>query len=226
MNFGVEDLAARMRVVEHFHRLSDEELTGIILAGEIRRRGREETIFVEDEPCAGLFVLLDGQVELRKHSEDGHLSIVSVMEPVIMFNEVPALDGGSNVVTAVTSQESLIWRIDAEGLHLLILRYPTLALGLLHIMAARNRVLTAHFEDLSFRTVAARVAKLLLRLSADGSAAIDRRQFPNHRMAAMVSTVPEAFSRALRLLRQEGAISSTERLITVSNRDQLRCFAR
>ncbi len=226
MNFGVEDLAARMRAVEHFRRLSDEEVAGIVLAGEIRRRGRDEIIFVEDEPCAGLFVLLDGQVELRKHSAGGQLSIVSVIEPVIMFNEVPALDDGPNVVTAVSSQESLIWRIDAEGLRFLILRYPTLALGLLHIMAARNRVLTAHFEDLSFRPVAARVAKLLLRLSADGGAVIDRRQYPNHRMAAMVSTVPEAFSRALRLLRQEGAIASTERVITIVNRDQLRCFAR
>jgi len=226
MNFGVEDLAARMRAVEHFRRLSDEEVAGIVLAGEIRRRGRDEIIFVEDEPCAGLFVLLDGQVELRKHSAGGQLSIVSVIEPVIMFNEVPALDDGPNVVTAVSSQESLIWRIDAEGLRFLILRYPTLALGLLHIMAARNRALTSHFEDLSFRPVAARVAKLLLRLSAGGSAAIDRRQYTNNRMAAMVSTVPEAFSRALRLLREEGAISSTERLITITNRDQLRCFAR
>ena len=41
MNFGVEDLAARMRGVEHFRRLSDEELAGIICAGEIRRRGRD-----------------------------------------------------------------------------------------------------------------------------------------------------------------------------------------
>lgn len=226
MNFGAEDLAARMRGVEHFRRLSDEELVGIVHAGEIRRRDRDEVIFVEGEPCAGLFVLLEGQVELRKHSEGGQLSIVSVIEPVIMFNEVPALDGGPNVVTAVTSRESLVWRIDAEGLRLLILRYPTLALGLLHIMAARNRILTAHFEDLSFRPVVGRVAKLLLRLSADGSAPIDRRQHSNSRMAAMVSTVPEAFSRALRLLRQEGAIASTERVITVINRDQLRCFAR
>ena len=94
MNFGVEDLAARMRAVEHFRRLSDEEVAGIVLAGEIRRRGRDEIIFVEGEPCAGLFVLLEGQVELRKHSEEGQLSIVSVVEPVIMFNEVAALDGG------------------------------------------------------------------------------------------------------------------------------------
>lgn len=226
MSSTIPDLSARMRRVEHFRRLSEEELTGIIHAGEMRDWARDEVVFTEGAPCAGLFVLLEGQIELRKHSLDGQVSIVSVVEPVIMFNEVPALDGGVNAVTAVASRESITWRIAAEGLRALILRYPALALGLLHIMAARNRFLTTHFEDLSFRPVVGRVAKLLLRLSENGARPIDRRQHSNSRMAAMVSTVPEAFSRALRLLREEGAISTDERAIVVENRDQLCCLAR
>ncbi len=191
------DLLAQMRGVQHLRHLAGDELTAILFAGEIRTRSHGELLFAEGEPCAGLFVLLEGQVELRKHSQDGQLSIVSVIDPVIMFNEVAALDAGDNPVTAAAHGDVICWRIDAAGLQRIILRHPPLALGLLRVLAARNRFLTARYEDLSFRPVLGRAALLLLRLSEDGCAAIDRRKYTNSRMAAMISTVPEAFSRAL-----------------------------
>lgn len=220
------DLLARMRRVECFRRLSDEELTAILFAGEIRTRGSGETLFAEGERCAGLFVLLLGQVELCKHSQDGQVSIITVIDPVIMFNEVAALDGGENPVTAVAHGNVTCWRVATEGLQHMVLRHPSLALGLLRVLANRNRFLTSRYEDLSFRPVLGRTALLLLRLSEDGCSTIDRREYPNRRMAAMVSTVPEAFSRALRLLRQQGVLSATSRTISIVDTERLRCLAK
>lgn len=215
------NLPASMRQVEHFRELPDKELLDIIQDGVVEGYNPGEILFVENEPCAGLFILLAGQVQLCKHSAQGQMSIISIVDPVIMFNEVAALDKGPNPVTAVASQPARVWRIDEKGLDDLILRYPRLGIGLLRILAGRNRMLVSLFEDLSFRPVLARAAKLLLQLSEGGRQEIDRRTHPNHQMAALLSTVPEAFSRALKQLRKEGLVTSTDKSITIHNPEML-----
>jgi CRP-like cAMP-binding protein len=214
-SLSLVNLLATMRQVEHFRELPDKELLDIIQGGRIEDYSSNEFLFVENEPCAGLFVLLTGQVHLCKHSIQGQKSIISIIDPVLMFNEVATLDEGPNPVTAVAAQSSRVWRIDEKGLDDLIIRYPRLGIGLLRILAGRNRLLVSQFEDLSFRPVLARTAKLLLQLSENGHHTIDRRSHPNHQMAALLSTVPEAFSRALKQLRKEGLITTTDKSITV-----------
>lgn len=215
--FDSDSLVALMRQATPFRRLPLSELHGILRSGQTRCFEREATLFVEGEPCAGLLVLLAGQVQLCKYGPQGQVSIITLLDPVIMFNEVAALDGGPNPVTAVATSDALIWRVDAAAFAEILLRYPGLALGLLQVLARRNRLLTHLYEDLSFRPVLARVAKLLLALSDAGARKIERRRHTNAQMSARVSTVPEAFSRSLRLLREMGAVRCTEREIIVTD---------
>ncbi len=223
--FDPDRLAAMMRQVTHFRRLPPDELQGIVRAGQTRRFGRDETLFAEGEPCAGLYVLLEGQVQLCKYGLQGQVSIIALLAPVIMFNEVAALDGGPNPVTAVATSDALAWCADASAFAEILLRYPPLALGLLQVLARRNRLLTQLYEDLSFRSVLSRVAKLLLELSRDGATRIERRRHTNAQMSGRVSTVPEAFSRSLRLLREATLVGCTEREIVVLDPATLRKVA-
>lgn len=210
-----DTLAAMMRQVAHFRRLPQTELQRILSAGQTRRYEREETLFVEGEPCAGLFVILAGQTQLCKYGPQGQISIIALLDPVIMFNEVAALDGGPNPVTAVATVETFVWRVDADGFAAILLRHADLALGLLQVLARRNRQLTHLYEDLSFRPVLSRAAKLLLELGRERGGRIERRRHTNAQMAARISTVPEAFSRSLRLLREANLICCAEREIVV-----------
>jgi CRP/FNR family transcriptional regulator len=213
--FDEDELVAIMQRAGHFSQLSAAEVRAIVQAGQLRQHGAGEVIFGENEPCAGLFVLLAGHIELCKHSLQGQKSIMALMDPAMMFNEVATLDGGPNPATAIAVDDVTVWVAGAGTMRDLILRHPMLGLGLLRVLARRNRLLTLSFEDLSFRSVMARTARLLLRLSEDGGQAVDRRQHPNYQLAALVSTVPEAFSRSLRLLREAGLVGCTAREITV-----------
>jgi CRP-like cAMP-binding protein len=138
-----------------------------------------------------------------------------------MFNEVAVLDGGQNPVTAVTFKDSTIWRASRERFNLVLERYPKIALGLLPILAARNRWLISQYEDLSFLSVRARMAKLLLELSDFGRKRIDRREYSISELAARVATVPEAVSRTLSVFRDEGFINSTRTEIVVIQSEEL-----
>ena len=215
------DLIALLQRVEHFKILAEADLRAIVAAGRMRRFAADEIIFNEGGPCAGMFVLLRGRIHLRKVGPGGQESILAIIEPIIMFNEVPVLDGGPNLATAVAVTESLAWQIGCENFQALLSRYPQIGLGLLKVLARRNRILVSQYEDISFRSVQARAAKLLLDLSEAGQRPIDRRVYPNQQMAARIATVPEAFSRALNTFKRHGFISASRAEITLHDPDAL-----
>lgn len=215
-------LAAMLGKVKHFQDLTPTELETIIRSGIIQRYAASEEVFAEGSPCAGLLVLLSGRVQICKHSTQGQVAILSIFDPVIMFNEVAALDHGANPATAIALEDTLVWRIDSASLEALVLRHPRVGLGMLRVLAGRNRVLVEQFHDLSFHSVLVRTAKLLVELSNDGAVPIDRRKCPNHQLAARIATVPEAFSRSLKVFKNAGDINCSGKLIFVLNPQRLR----
>jgi CRP/FNR family cyclic AMP-dependent transcriptional regulator len=217
----MRDLVAQLGTVKHFANLTESARQAIVAAGQVRRFGAGSIIFAEDEPCAGMFVLLSGQVHLCKMGLPGQQNIMTVIEPIIMFNEVAVLDGGPNPVTAIAIQTCVTWHIGCAAFHKLMSHYPEVGLGLLPVLAARNRTLIGQYEDLSFRSVPARTAKLLLDLSLYGQQPIDRRNHSIYEMAARIATVPEAISRALKTFKSKGYILSTRVSITVRQPEAL-----
>lgn len=214
---GISRLASRMKRLSHFRRLSEGDILTIIRAGHFRTFRSGERIFMEDDPCMGLCVLLAGEVHLYKLGPGGQENIIAVIRPVIMFNEASVLDGGPNPVTAVAFKRSIIWIADRETFEYGLERFPQLGLGLLPILAKRNRELISRYADLSFRPVRERLAILLLELSEHGRQNINRRDNTIQQMAARVATVPVVLSRTLGELKDGGLIECTRGTIRVMN---------
>jgi len=204
-------LVSQLKQVEHFKHLSPLDLMTIVSSGQVKTCEPGTTLFFESDPCAGMYVLLKGKVDLRKTGPEGQVTILNTIRPVIMFNEVPVLDGGVNPVSAVAVEKSLVWHVKCDRFQAIIKQFPQLAIGLLKVMARRNRVLMSHYSDLSFRSTTARIAKHLLVLSDNGNKTINRLANPIKTMAACVVTAPEAVSRALKQI-------STRHLIEVDRK--------
>jgi CRP-like cAMP-binding protein len=221
MNFTTQDLLKLLNRVEHFKCFSEQDRRAIIESGQVEHYAKKKIIFDEEGENSGLFVLLSGQVELCRFSPGGHQATIAILEPVGMFNEVAALDGDPNPVTAIAALDSTVWHLSHHNLRNLLTRYPSLSLALLKVMASRNRHLVAHVQDLASRSVVGRTAKLLLELSQGGESAISRRQNTNNQMAGRVATAPEAFSRALHTLRKTGCITCSSKTIQIDQPDQL-----
>ncbi len=214
-------LIERMKRIIHFQKLSERDLLTILQAGEFKKFSPGENIFLEDAPCYGLCVLLRGEVHLYKLGVEGQESIIAVITPVIMFNEVAVIDGLSNPVTAIAYKQSLIWRADYESFQIGLEKFPGLGLGLLPILARRNRKLIAKYADLSFRPVRERMAILLLDLSSYGKNPIDRKEHSIQQMAAHIATVPVVISRTLGEFRDEGYVDCTRTSIVVNQPEAL-----
>jgi len=101
----------------------------------------------------------------------------------------------------------------------LLARYPALAVGIIENLAARARHLLSLVEDLSLRTVSARLAKLLLTEAVGGDEA--PRRMTQQEMAAQLGTVRETVGRALRDFEDEGLIRFDRHRIIILDREAL-----
>lgn len=223
---NINSLLENLRTVKQFQTLSEDNLQEIISSGQIRNLEAGKIIFMQDEPCAGMFVLIQGRVNLCKLGPQGQQNILATINPVIMFNEVPVLDHGPNPLTAIATQKSLVWQIQCDAFQNLLKRFPEIGLSLLRVLATRNRRLIEHYEDLSYRSVDSRVAKLLLDLSDNGSKVITRREHSIEEMASLIASVAPVISRTINLFKLLGMISTSRTTIDILKPKELAGIAR
>ncbi len=201
---------------------------------EIARCTRRETyqsgemIFMEGDPCAGLFLIQTGLVKIYKLSAEGREQTLHALGPGQSFNEVAVLDGGPNPANTTAVDATVVLRLPREDIRELAYRHPALAWAMLEHIARRARFLVSVVEDLGLRSVKARLAKLLLeeaQRSADAGSVERSQLLTQHEMASRLGTVREMIGRALRSLVQDGAIRIDRHRIEVIDRAELEAQA-
>ncbi len=182
---------------------------------------RGEVLFLEGEPCRGLYVVECGQIRIFKSSPDGREQVLLVAKPGDSFNDVPVFDGGPNPASASAVEESTIYLIPKEAVLSLLQDCPS-ARAILKLFAARLRHLTMMVEDLSFRSVVGRLARLLLELAVVEDGASPLKRLTQDEMATMVGSVRDVIGRALRHIEKTGAIKIERQSILVVSPEKLR----
>jgi CRP/FNR family transcriptional regulator len=217
-----------LRRVPYFAGLSDEVLGVLARAMQLRRYTRGQMIFLEGESCAGLFVVAAGEVKIFKLSPQGREQILQQIGPGGTFNEVAVLDGGLNPASVAAIADTTAYNISRAEIRRLAQRYPDLAWALIESMARRTRHLVSMVEDLSLRSVKARLARLLVSEAERVSNvdAIDRSHMVSQtEMAARLGTVREMVGRALRDLADDRLIEFDRHRIVIVNRARLEAVA-
>ncbi len=219
MESGIEKYIKMLKSVPHFKGFKASDLIKIINSGHLKQYRKDRRIYLEGDRSSGMYVLFTGKVHLCNYGCEGQIQIISIIEPVIMFNEITAIDGGPNPATAIAVKDCLTWNIGYEAFENLVKQYPdpTIGLAMLRVMAGRTRELIDLCGDLSFSSVLSRSAKLIYDLSEKGTKPINRGEYPLTDLSARVATAPESISRSLSWLCKREIISSDRNQITVTN---------
>ena len=181
---------------------------------------RGEMVLLEGEAAEGLYFVASGVVKVFKTSAEGKEQILSIVRPGESFNDVPIFDGGSNPASAQTMGPVLLYGIKKNNIGAILRAHPQIALNVIRVLAGRVRHLVSLVEDLSFRRVIGRVAKILLENAGDGTGREPR--LTQQEMAAMVGTAREVVGRSLKALEEEGAISLDRHRIIIRDKEALR----
>jgi CRP-like cAMP-binding protein len=207
-----------LRSLPYFRSLDEETLASIAALAVRRTYQPDEVIFLEGEPCAGLFIVAAGHVKIFKASLEGREQILTIIGPRDSFNDVAVFDGDPNPASAQAMDAVELCVIERPAMVSLFDRYPKLAQAVVTILAARCRMLVGMVEDLSLRSVTGRLAKLLLDQAAQGQDAVP---LTRQQMAARLGTIREMVSRSLRELEDEGLVQRDGRQIVIADRAAL-----
>ncbi len=184
-----------------------------------------EVIVLQGAPSAGLFVAQEGLVKISTLSPGGREQVLRYASAGSSFNEVAALDGGPNPATATAQDRSDVLRVPTEAFAAVFAETPGLAEAMVHALAGRLRHLVELVEDLSFRHVSERVARILLQSvtphAGVGAGADLTRHVTQRELAEMAGTSREVVSRALKALETRGAIAIDHGEITLIDASKL-----
>ena len=177
-------------------------------------------IFLEGEVNSGLYRIQTGWIKLVKYSNDGRQQVLRYLGPGEVFNEIATFLIRNNPATAIALEHVVLWQLHRTTLQPRLINHPELLLQVMVSMANRIDHLAELVADLSFRTVEARLARLLLDAAADG-ALVRQSWLTQAELAARLGTVPDVLNRAMHTLTDAGLIRVDRRQITILNRSQL-----
>lgn len=223
--------AETLRQIPFFAALAPEDLALVARVTVMRRFQRSDIIILAGQPGGALYFVRSGLVKVFKTSEDGKEQVLRLIDAGRTFNDVPALDGGLNPASAMALEPTEVYATSGAELRRLIAERPGVAEAVVHTLASTLRYLVSMVEDLSFLSVRARVAKILLEQDLEQSQGEAGDGEPAHHrltqqeMAAMAGTAREMVGRALKELEQGGAVRNDHGRITVVNRERLQILA-
>jgi CRP-like cAMP-binding protein len=207
---------------EYFEGLDDNLLDQVAEHMQLREYARSETLFWEDDPCAGLHIIEQGFVKLYRLSPQGRQYIVRVLQEGDTCNEVPTFDGGRNPVNVEALESTRAWVIQADILRELLVRHPEFAQKVINNLTKQLRGLVKMVSEMAFYQVTHRLARLISEQTPDE---LSGTPWTQEQLAARLGTVREVVARSLKELERSGAINVDKRRIEVSDPDMLAQWA-
>lgn len=132
-----------------------------------RRAKRGATIFDKGDPGTALFAVHTGTVKINVPSADGREAVFNLIREGEIFGEIALLDGQPRTAGAVAMSDCELMVIERRDFIAFVHQHPEVALKLIEVLCARLRLQSERFEEAIFLNLPARLAKTLLRLSAN-----------------------------------------------------------
>lgn len=214
-----------LKSIPYFSGLGSTELEAVKRYVFERSADKNELILLEEEPAEAVYFVVTGAVKAFKTSAEGKEQILSILRPGESFNDVPLFDGGPNPTSAIAMSPVTLYGISKTDMDMLLHEHPSIAINIIKVLAERVRHFVSLVEDLSFRHVIGRVARLLLEYAKDhsgsGQEVSPKPRLTQQDMAAMVGTAREVVGRSLKTLEEEGAIRMDRHRIVIVNKEVL-----
>jgi CRP-like cAMP-binding protein len=201
-----------------FSGLASDDLSALSSVMFQRSYPAGQVVLLEGAASSVLYVVQAGRLKLFKTSPKGREHVLRLLRPGDMFNEVAVFDEGPNPASAQAIEDCTLYLLRRRDLLRFVAERPGIALAITRTFARRLREALSLVEDLAFRDVTSRLAKILL----EGEAGTRLTQ---ELLAAMAGSRREVVGRALKAISQEGAVRLARGRIHILDRSALERLA-
>lgn len=155
-----------IRNVQWLRDLPTEETERLRRGATAREHERGETIFAPNPTPQSVYLLERGLVRIYRLSDDGAEATFGYVVPGEVFGELSLLGGGGGRESfSQAVRRSTVWRIPGDLFREVVRRSPGMTLEVTKQIAGRMKRIESRVEDLVFRDVRSRLARVLLELA-------------------------------------------------------------
>jgi CRP-like cAMP-binding protein len=220
---GTVDKLAILRRLRLFGHLSQTAVEHLAFYTKQRSLPRGTVVFAKGAPGTGLIGVLAGAVKISVPSADGREIVLNIMREGDIFGEIALLDGRPHAADATATTDCDLMVIECQDFLLLLRTQPDLAIQIIEILCARLRRRTEQVQDMTFLNLPTRLAKTLLRLTADveRSGSAPKLTVTQREISQIIGKSRQSTNQQLRSWAKQGIIHLERGVVVVLNRDKL-----
>jgi CRP-like cAMP-binding protein len=184
----------------------------------------DQVIYLEGEPAEVMYILTKGWIKATRMSPEGREQAMQFLRPCQIFGDIAVWLGGNYPCTVVALEPAEVWSLEKTAIFDLMHRHPELGMVIIQRLAQRVMHYITMVEDLSLRSVEARLAKTLLQHAENSEEGmyVPRRDWTTYdEMATRLGTVRDVLSRALHNLQDEGLLRVDRNAIWILDPESL-----
>jgi len=132
---------------------------------EMRTCRKGQLLYSQEDRAEVLFLLKRGRVQLYRLTPSGKRLDLAVIEPGAFFGEMPLVGESLRHTFAEATEDSLICVMSRSDIERLMRERSEVALRMIEVLSRRLALCEARLEEMAYRSVPARIAAVLLRLS-------------------------------------------------------------
>jgi CRP-like cAMP-binding protein len=209
-----------LTAVDIFQDLSPTEVENIDRQTTMSTCEPGRIFYMPEETGEVLFLLKEGRVQLYRISTDGKKLVVATLGPGAVFGEMSLIGQGMHNTFAEALEECLLCVMSRSDVEHLIASKPRVALRLLEFTGRRLQEAERRLEEIAFKSIPARLALLLLRLSEE-QASDTLTGYTHQLLGEMLGTYRETTTQTLNDFKGRGLLEIGRKRIEILNREGL-----
>jgi len=223
MAMDVRTKVGYLKTVDIFRDLTDDELAAIESSVSVIPCAEGKIFYAPEDSGEALFILKKGKVQLYRISPDGRKLVTNTLASGTIFGEMTLIGQGMYDSFAEAIEDCSVCKMDREDVERLLMGNPSVALRILEVIGGRLLEVEARLEDIAFKTVAGRLASLLLRLMDDEGTTI--RGLTHQNLADDIGTHRETTTQTLTKFRAMGLVDTGRKRIEILDPEGLQDVA-
>ena len=180
------------------------------------------------DPIRSFYVVVSGQLKLYRSSAEGKEQTLQLLGPGDPFGLCTAFATDSFPASAMAIEDAAVLLIPGTVMEETARQEPALLFNIIQILSQRLKDSMALIESLALKEIPGRLASFLRHASSRDAA--DKKTtveltISQRELAKIIGATPEALSRALRKMANDGILSTSGRVITILNHKALEQLA-
>jgi CRP/FNR family transcriptional regulator len=203
--------------LELFSGMDTGDLESLARSAVVRNFAAGDVLFLEGQPCQGLWILGDGAAKIVKTTPQGRQLVLATQAAPSTVAEVPVFDGGPYPASLIATQPTAALLLLKQDFLQTCRANPALTLRFLRVFGRRLRQLVSLAEQVTFGTIRQRLAIDLLEQSKLAGSLTFTVNETQEQLAARLGTVREVVSRNLSRFQSEGLLKMDRRTVEILN---------